>query len=433
MDLKRAIDLAQKQTPLALSAAEAEYMVQEALAAQSRISSRKPVLGGFSWQFVPMLFCSAALLFWWLWPTAPVSEMAGQRPAFDLASRVAPPASALASRLQLPNGDEIAASPGVHFRLVEANANSRAIDLSSGDMLFSVKPLKGDQSFVVTAPGLRVRVTGTVFSVHASAAATVVRVYEGAVEVLMNGNTHNVSAGQQINSDGLRVQREPDALSSVADEFVAARAAWKSQSEETKAAPARQEVSQTRARRATDPTKGTKPVAGRKQRTEVSMPAESPMPEAELTALQPTTPEHAGEADALRQGQRLLAQGRFAEAAELGRIESLPILRGDALRAQGKHRAAVAAYQQSTSMLGTYLAARIILSELSQPLEALNLLSNSPAIGVGSPIRERALALQMQAAVQASQPSKAEKIARSYLKLFPEGGANAFANQVLAP
>ncbi len=408
MQMSRAIDLAREQRPTALGAQQEQRMVEEALAHQSEFQTRD-----IRWVMLPAMIVAAASLMWWMWPvtdSSPTHHVVTSEPQPEPSSD-AP--AALPSTIELPNGDQIVASSGAQFRVLEASLQTRTIELEAGSVLFSVKPLLDAGSFTVNAPGLQVHVTGTVFSVQVlGKSESMVQVYEGTVDVVIDGATHQVKAGEQLDSRGLQQARQAGPLTLVALEFAAAH---------TK-------------QRESDVVNKPKPQARRVKPTLTPTPTAKPKPESlrprpSSPVSQDSAPQ---ERTAQEVGQELLVQGKFAKAYEVGKQAALPILQGDALRAQGRYEEAVLAYKASKSPMASYLAAQLLVTQLARPAQALRLLKGSSSVAANSPIRERATALQMKAAHQALMHDEAGRIAKEYLDLFPQGAAHNLAEELSA-
>lgn len=109
------------------------------------------------------------------------------------------------SRVMLPTGDTIVATPGAELAVVESSDAARRVEVRSGTVLFDVAPLAPGERFVVNARGVRAEVRGTVFSVGADAR---VRVYEGAVAVEQGGASTLVTAGRMWADGAVRARDE---------------------------------------------------------------------------------------------------------------------------------------------------------------------------------------------------------------------------------
>ncbi|MCU0671785.1 MAG: FecR domain-containing protein [Myxococcota bacterium] len=109
------------------------------------------------------------------------------------------------SRVTLPTGDAIVATPGAELAFVESSDAARRVEVRSGTVLFDVAPLAPGERFVVNARGVRAEVRGTVFSVGADAR---VRVYEGAVAVEQGSASALVTAGRMWADGAVRARDE---------------------------------------------------------------------------------------------------------------------------------------------------------------------------------------------------------------------------------
>src|SRR5262249_19014324 len=109
----------------------------------------------------------------------------------------------LPTRMRLPTGDALVATPGAQFELVRADSIERTVRLDRGSAVFDVAPLREGQAFVVMTPHAQVRVRGTVFSVEVTRDRTAVRVFEGGVSVNREGGgTFSLRPSQSFASDG---------------------------------------------------------------------------------------------------------------------------------------------------------------------------------------------------------------------------------------
>lgn len=123
------------------------------------------------------------------------------------------------SRVVLPTGDAIVATPGAELAFVESSEAARRVEVRSGTVLFDVAPLAPGERFVVNTRGVRAEVRGTVFSVGADAR---VRVYEGAVSVEEGGASALVTAGRMW-ADGVVRARDEGPLEAQGLEAAARR------------------------------------------------------------------------------------------------------------------------------------------------------------------------------------------------------------------
>jgi hypothetical protein len=121
--------------------------------------------------------------------------------AWWLFLRPAPPSAPATLQATLPSGDRILAAPGAQFRIETMTGETRRIVLSSGAAVFDVRPLGPLGSFEVATRRARVIVRGTVFAVEAARERTIVRVYEGTVEVMQDDRAERVLADREWSSD----------------------------------------------------------------------------------------------------------------------------------------------------------------------------------------------------------------------------------------
>lgn len=279
--------------------------------------------------------------------------------------------------LELPTGDAITATAGARFHVEEATNASRRIRVRSGIALFDVVPLEPDQSFEVVTAELTARVTGTVFSVEAGD-ETIVRVYEGSVAIDEDGETRTLSAGESYESGGGE-------------------------------APARGPLDDRGERAALD--------------------RHAPAPVAPVAPAPRAVRREPSESDV----RRLIGSGRAGEALRAARdarrrggpADPWSLLEGDALRALQRSDEAAAVYENAIDELSGdrraqagFLAANL---RASDPARALSLLERSGADAPGSPLRERALALEWSLYGSLDRADQRRRVAEAYLHDFPDG------------
>ncbi|HEY8428943.1 MAG TPA: hypothetical protein VIL20_11240 [Sandaracinaceae bacterium] len=103
-------------------------------------------------------------------------------------------------------------------------------------------------------------------------------------------------------------------------------------------------------------------------------------------------------------------------------------MEADALRALSRTREAADAYDdaaarlpRASSVAAAFSAARLRLRELSDPAGALASLDAGAVDAVGSPLRERALALGADALAALGRTAELREVARAYLRDYPLG------------
>jgi ferric-dicitrate binding protein FerR (iron transport regulator) len=136
----------------------------------------------------------------------------------------APTVLAHEGTLALPTGDLMTTAPSVALSIVEISNSARVLSLEAGEALFDVVPLREGERFVVQTPNLEVHVRGTVFSVTREHARTLVRVYEGRVEVRDRDEVTTLGPGEAYRSDEGRItEGEVDPLAENAASAVSRR------------------------------------------------------------------------------------------------------------------------------------------------------------------------------------------------------------------
>ncbi len=290
----------------------------------------------------------------------------------------------------LPSGDRIAAEAGAEFALAAATEHDRRFELRRGTLRFVVRPLAPGERFEVTTPHLRARVVGTVFSVEVETDRTVVRVESGVVEVEMAGRIHRVAAGQSLDS-----ATAPAAAPATA----------------TAPAPAFEDAP------APAPDSGTGTATG--------------------TGAGSATAAATG--DPLARARRLLVAGRYQAVIDLARRHrggEWRMVEGDALRALGRTREAIATYLAAIDQLDAtgaasagFVAARLQWQN-GDPERALDALTESGADRIDSPLEERALGLRLRILVDSGRSEAARAVAARYLERFPQGSLADWAGKL---
>lgn len=280
--------------------------------------------------------------------------------------------------LELPTGDRLLAEEGARFHVELATDRERRIRLTNGSMLFDVRPLEGGR-FTVRTPTAEVVVLGTVFTVTADRAGTVVRVYEGRVEVRHEGVVEQIRAGERSQVGEATEAADPLAVD-------ARRAA--------------------RARRPATP----EPVE--------SAPSRPPRPRREPT---PTAAEVRAWI-ANQEAQRALDAAR--RHVDHGDLDPWLLLEADALRGLGRHDEAADAYGRAAERLPTPRAEQAGFASARlrrEPELALRALDAGRVTAPGSPLRERGLALRVDLLGRLHRAPEQRESARAYLESYPSG------------
>jgi len=374
--------IAREQEPPALDADRARAMIARAVQAGAARASATPKPKRRWW---PPLALAAAMLLAigaaLAWPDAAQAPVA----------RVEAP-----SRMRLPTGDEIAATAGARFSLLDSH-EARRIRLDEGALAFDVRPLGPSASFEVITQDLEVRVVGTVFSVDAGPTGTSVHVYEGRVAIAHGARISTLEAGESLS---VRGAHGADPMRSRASDRAAAR-------------------SQASA----EPVPAPPPPAPVEAAAEPVPPPRAPRPrEVAAPRLEPDGARAwiaAGDsARALAAAQQALAAGE--DAGPWSMVE------GDALRALHRPREAVDAYERAASdpalrVRAGYLSASIRAQRLGDREGALEALDRHACAAEGSPLAERALALRVSLLAELGRPDEAARAARDYLARFEDG------------
>jgi len=326
-------------------------------------------------------------------------------------------ASAQPLRMRLPTGDALTATPGARFRLESTTVADRRIALEEGTMLAQVERLGRGNRFEVVTAHLRARALGTIFSVQTTADSSVVRVFEGRVEVLEQGRRRVLTADQELSAGG-----EPGPIDDgapLAGEGRLAAAGRMAEAFEPDSTP----------------PSGAEPTTIAAE----PMPANGPSAAAAGSPgeEEPTTAEArrwiaGGEAArALRAARRALSQG--------GAPGHWRMLEADSLRALGRYDEAARSYEEALSALqgpaaaeAGYLAAAVRHARLGDREGALGALDRGRADAPGSPLEERALGLRARILFEQGRTAEARAAAERYLARFPEGGLAQWMSDLLA-
>lgn len=347
--------------------------------------------------------------------------------ALALAASVAWPrheSDSTTSRLTLPSGDEIVAAAGARFEVELASEASRRIRMDEGAMLFDVAPLGDTESFEVGTPGVVVRVRGTVFSVQASDDSTVVRVYEGEVEVEHDG-TSRMLRRDEVWASSTRMQSADPELERIGQEAAQRRDTVHEVA--AVAAPVTSAMSPEVAL----PTTAPEPVTA----VEPPVLPQDVLPQDGETAERLARPERermAREVD-FEGAMRLLASGDYADALTAARAAlargpngAWRLLEADALRGLHRLREAAVSYDlAAVSLDGSqrqqagFKGAQLRFQQLDDARGALAALDMSEAWHEGSPLEERALGLRIRALHRIGRDEEARAQALRYLGEFP--------------
>ena len=104
------------------------------------------------------------------------------------------------------------------------------------------------------------------------------------------------------------------------------------------------------------------------------------------------------------------------------------MLEGDALRVLGRFEDAASAYQRAARELPAprrqqagFLEARVRMAELSDAPGALRALRDAEVTRIGSVLRERGMALEVQLLTRIGSEAEAAAVAADYIRAYPEG------------
>jgi ferric-dicitrate binding protein FerR (iron transport regulator) len=397
--IERTLADARRAVPDELSATDARRMLRRAMLAGSARARARTERRSWSALALGLAFSlSSVCAVTWnaRHDSKPVQRVAALAPAHVVQAAVD---AAQPTRLRLPSGDAMVATPGAQFELARADATERRVQLNSGTALFDVEPLHQGEAFVVVTPHARVRVHGTVFSVEVSRERTAVRVYQGVVSVnRASSESMSLRAGLSYASDG-------------------------------GALPAQELAPLLREARAM--------VARRAARTVPALPASltppaAPAPSPQATAAQVARSFVRTQSPSLQQARAWLQRGDAQRALDAARAAggehergAWRLLEADALRSLGRHADAGAAYMVAARTSAGppraqagYKAAVEYMFELADPRAALAALTAVAVDARGSSLRERGLLLRIEALQALGEP--ADALAREYLAEFPD-------------
>jgi hypothetical protein len=403
-DVDRMIELARGEEPGALPETDLRRLVRKSVVAAIERRSHTLQWRALVWACALSAVVLAALFSplrqvvreRWLQPSGSAAERAGSTKSEE---------SWLPLEVALPTGDRLAASPGAQFEIVQGARITRRIALREGTVVFSVEPLASGETFGVQTPHVYVEVRGTVFSVEVDGQRSRVRVHEGSVQVLGTVAPKTLRAGERYGTDG---QPVPELgalpLAKRAAELSAERLRAKARAEDERAAPD------------ASVGPGNEPPLHQSSRAVTSLTATVSTPLDLARALL-----HKGDA----MGALMAAEAALPSATERG--EWL-LLQGDALRSLNQPRQAIASYLDAEASLDTgsasraaFKAADLHLRVLGDPSAALAVLNRTRLDAPGSPLRERALSLRIEAAQRLGLPVRA--LAQRYLDAYPDSAA----------
>ncbi len=304
-----------------------------------------------------------ALVVWAVPPTSSV-PVAQTQPVEETVAQTEERVDQVSS-VRLPSGDRLVADPGAHYD-VESTSTNRSVRLSQGEVLFDVAPLDGG-SFTVHAGDVDVRVRGTVFSVRRERHVEV-EVFEGSVEVSRGGEHVLLQPGDRWSSaEVVAVTPQP-----------------------------------------------TRPRA-----VETARRLAAPNVQATVEVQEVLT---------IAQARVRLRDRDFAGALNACEGHNEPawqMLRADALRGLRRWGEAAEAYDAASAVLGqarraqaSYAAARIWFDRTGDANAALDSLRSGDATAVGSPLEERARALEINLLRRLGRDH--ESRAREYVERFPQ-------------
>jgi len=400
-EVDRVIELARRAAPRPLAETDLRRLVRRGVLGAAERRTRGRQRRTLIWSLALSVTAVIALL-------SPARELVREH---WLSTTATPRGGALAGdgawtplEVALPTGDQLVASPGAQFELVHGTRVTRRIALREGTVVFSVEPLASGETFGVQTPHVYVEVRGTVFSVEVDGARTRVRVHEGSVQVLGTVAPKTLRAGERYGTDGQPVP-ELGALP------LAKRAAELS-------------AERSRALRSAD--------ASDPKTADASVGPGAEPPLRHPASAAPATVAPLEHARALLHAGDAVGALMAAEAA----LPSTPdrgewlLLQGDALRSLSQPRQAIASYLEAEASLeagsaarAAFKAADLYVRVLGDPTAALAVLNRTRLDAPGSPLRERALTLRIEAAQRLGLPVRA--LAERYLEAYPDSAGAA--------
>jgi len=349
-------------------------------------------------------------------------------------------------------GDRIARTETTDFEVLVDQPERRRVALASGTVLCDVRPLGPGGSFEVDAGATHVLVRGTVFSVTRDD-ATVVRVYEGHVEVTHLGHVVELDAGERWSSADHAIRPiDHGPLADQGEAAAAARAdvAVVAQSNTVADVPVADVIDVPEAvARAIVADRGAAPNSTTNERASLETeqvtanPGPSPNERTDLATERPaanpgpTSPRRASPSEAegrIRDGDATAALDLASAAIARGE-PGWRMVRADALRALGRHADAAEAYDEtaraepSRRAESAYAAAILRSRTLHDPAGALRSLDAGRT--TDSALGERALVLRVRLLVTLGRQDEARTDARRYIERYGEGGSAGAMRELL--
>lgn len=386
-------------------------------------------------------------------------------------------------RASLPTGDRLVATAGARFEVESATEERRYVSVSRGAVLFDVEPLTREQRFEVVTDHLRVEVRGTVFSVETLEDRSVVRVYEGSVEVVQGAVRHRVRARRMwvsnrqatrpvdtgpLSTAGEEAARRREAVAVVeGDEAVGATESG----DDIELPPpvadlatpglaadlGAEDVDSSSGSLSSQLTEnGPAPAVGGATRSPVNPDEEVPSSregtEGE-SSVSPTEPAVSARPEGqdvpphrpqtLAETRQMLLRGESAGALAIAQANDggeWRMLEADSLRGLRRFEEAATAYDRAATQFqgarsshAGYLAAYVRSRHLGDSAGALTSLDRSGADRPGSPLAERAIALRARVLHQTGRTSEARRVAATYLERYPEGGMAEWMRALVGP
>lgn len=356
-------------------------------------------------------------------PTAPTPSAPSSPTLVDADDTAVAPSAELL-RLQLVSGDRLTAVGGSRFRVTHESRVLRRIALDDGAMLFDVVRAAPVQRFEVRTPQVTVTVLGTVFAVEVAGDHTVVRVFEGRVQVSDGEGTHVLTAGEQYGASGTAI----GALDAGGREAAATRQA-------TEASERAAEVRR--------PDEGSERVTSSVER--ITTAVDDRAVANDSPASEPPAEGAARSTWSIATARRRIAAGEGAvvleevrhELAASGESAALRWVEADALRATRRYDEAIAAYRRLAGENeprrheAAFVAASLLFQQRHAPDAALTVIRDAGLTLPSSPLRERALALSARSLAAVGRTAELQAVAREYLASYPNQGAADWMADVL--
>lgn len=423
--LRVELEAERARRPSAPALQRMEERLLSQLEAESQVSSRAaaPRL-----RWVPQLVVAAAALLglattaWWANrepPPLAIHDNPGTQPL----------------RVALPTGDALVLGPASRVRVDHVEPARREVQLVRGGGLFEVARLGSGQSFSVRTRDATFRVLGTIFTVEVLADRTVLRVYEGRVEV----QQQVLRAGETWNSRG-------DAVTEKGSPVLHRAALDAARARSPRGALPHAVI--TLSWRGALPDRDPAPPPSAATRRVPAPPHVEPVQSVDSRWLQmddEATEAEQRVAQVREQAHELIGRGQFSRALAL--IEPaltelhdgvLLWLRADAHRALGSDRQAALDYEAASQVLSGqargqagYRAAELWLHSLHDPGRCLDVLDAVRADANPSRVRERASVLRVEALLAAGRDGEAAEAAEHYLEREPHGDATSYMLELL--